>query len=64
MLHQRLTAIFPTDLSALPWLLDAALWWAVGGTVAAGVLLDLTVAISWLQRVLAVLLQEIIGGID
>jgi hypothetical protein len=58
MLDQRLTAIFPTELSAFPWA-NAAMWLAVGGTIATAVLFDVVVALSWAATLWAKLMDEI-----
>jgi hypothetical protein len=47
---------FPIDLTAS--VMDAALWWAIGGSVTTAVLLDLLVAVSWSLHVLTTLMGD------
>jgi hypothetical protein len=41
-----------------PWA-DAAMWWAIGGSVATAVVFDLIAVITWAQRVWAKLMEDI-----
>jgi hypothetical protein len=45
-------------MNAFPWMMDAALWWTVGGSLTVAITLDLIAVITWAQRVWAKLMEE------